>query len=81
MDVDSGACGKATKHEDGDYQIDETLLNNPPIKSKMTGLIPNHGLNRTCGRGSTTLRPGVSPNGVSGDSPLDPGSNNYRSEI
>src|ERR1043165_216125 len=47
----------------------------------MTGLIPNHGLNRTCGRGSTTLRPGVSPNGVSGDSPLDPGSNNYQAKF
>src|SRR6185503_311031 len=45
-DVHGGACGEATEHENGDYQIDETLLDNPPIKSKMTGFIPNHWLNR-----------------------------------
>ena len=44
VNVNRRARREAAKHEDGDYQIDETLLNNPPIKGKMTGLIPNHWL-------------------------------------
>jgi hypothetical protein len=62
-DVDGGAGGANAQHENGDYQIDETLLNNPPIKGEVTGLIPNHWLNRTSGRGRPRKwGPGVSPN-------------------
>src|SRR6185503_15336769 len=42
--IDSGTRGEPAKNEDGDYQIDETLLNNPPIIGKATGFIRNHGL-------------------------------------
>jgi hypothetical protein len=45
-DVKCGAGGHAAEHENGDYQIDEALLNNPPIKGKMTGLIRHHFLDR-----------------------------------
>src|SRR5215213_7046850 len=41
-DVEGSACGNAAEKENGDYQIDETLLNNPPIIGKATGLIRNH---------------------------------------
>jgi hypothetical protein len=51
--VEGGACSKAAEGEDGDYQIDETLLNNPPIKCKTTGLIRNHWLSRV-GEGGPT---------------------------
>jgi hypothetical protein len=51
-DVDGRTGRYAAEYEDGDYQIDETLLNNPPIKGEMTGLIPYHELS-TWGRGST----------------------------
>src|SRR6185369_1420459 len=44
VDVDRGACSEPAKDENGDYQIDETLLNNPPIIGKTTGFIRNHWL-------------------------------------
>ena len=41
-DVEGSAGGHAAEDENGDSQINEALLNNPPIKSKTTGSIRYH---------------------------------------
>jgi len=66
--VESRACSNAAERKNGDHQIDETLLNNPPIECKTSGLIPNHCLNRL-GKCPRKLGSGVSPIGVGRGSP------------
>src|SRR6267142_1050666 len=40
--VEGGAGSRDTENQEDDHQIDETFLNNPPIKSKRTGSISHY---------------------------------------